>query len=385
MSADRADAGASPRRAGIFTSTVTLGRVAGIDVGVNWTWLLIFALMVWSLAGVEFPDTLPGRSAAVYAGMGATAALGLFGSLILHELGHALRARREGVSIQGITLWLFGGVAKIAGEFPSAGAEFRIAVAGPLVSLALGVAFVALAVASPITGAVETVAAWLGYINLALLVFNFLPAMPLDGGRVLRAALWARGHDLSDATHRAARIGTFLAAAIIVLGLVETLAGALGGIWLAVIGWFILEAGRAEEQQVVTRHALASATVGALMTRRPVAVDADDTLAAVARQIAGTSRHTSYPVMSDHTVVGLLPLRAFAGLAEPEWWARTAADLMIPAERVPQLAPDTPAMTALDELNASGVGRGLVLKDGRLTGIISITDLARALAVGRPV
>jgi Zn-dependent protease len=237
--------------------------VAGIEIGINWTWLGIFALILWSLAGVEFPADAPGRPWPTYALMGVVATAAFFASLILHELGHATQARREGVCTDGITLWLFGGVAKLGGEFPSAGAELRIALAGPLVTLVIGSAALLLTAVWPQAGAVRAVLAWLGYINVALLVFNLVPALPLDGGRVLRALLWARTRDLAVATHRASRIGSVLAAMLIGLGLVETLQGAFGGLWVALIGWFVLAAGRAEEQHVLTRDLLGHTPVGA--------------------------------------------------------------------------------------------------------------------------
>ena len=224
-----------------------LGRLAGVEIGLNWSWLVVFGLILWSLSAVQFPDALPGRSWETYAAMGVSATAVFFGCLILHELGHAIQARREGVQIEGITLWLFGGVAKLAGEFPSAGAEFRMAAAGPLVSLILGALFVVEAKAWPGPGGIATELAWLGYINLVLLVFNLVPAVPLDGGRMLRAALWARSRNFATATHQAARVGGVLAAAIIAIGLIEVFTGGFEGLWLVVIGWFILQAGRAED------------------------------------------------------------------------------------------------------------------------------------------
>src|SRR5918996_2351943 len=153
-------------------STFTLGRIAGIPIGINWSWLLVFALIAWSLAARIFPETNPGLGDGTYVAMALVATVLFFASLLLHELGHALQARREGMEIDGITLWLFGGVAAFKGMFPSAGAEFRIAIAGPLVTLVLGVAFVGLAMLVPLTDSVDGVLAWLGITNLLLLVFN---------------------------------------------------------------------------------------------------------------------------------------------------------------------------------------------------------------------
>lgn len=370
----------------MFASTITLGRVAGIEIGINWTWLGIFALIVWSLAGVEFPADAPGRAWPTYALMGIVATAAFFASLILHELGHAIQARREGVRTEGITLWLFGGVAKMAGEFPSAGAELRIALAGPLVTLAIGSVALLATAAWPQPGAVRSVLAWLGYINVALLVFNLVPALPLDGGRVLRALLWARTRDLTVATHRAARIGSVLATVLIALGILETLQGAFGGLWMALIGWFVLEAGRAEEHHVVTRDLLGQASVGLLMTRDPVTVEPSESLAQVAAEVRGTARHTAYPVVRAERVVGLLPLHVLAATPYGEWDARTVEECMIPAEAVPHLTPGTLASDAVEALAGASSGRGVVIDDrGRLVGILSLTDIARALAAGRPV
>jgi Zn-dependent protease/CBS domain-containing protein len=369
-------------RAGPFSSTITLGRVAGVPIGINWTWLAAFGLFVWSLAGVEFPAALPGRSNAAYAAMGLVAATLFFGSLILHELGHAVQAAREGVRIEGITLWLFGGVAKIAGDFPSAGAEFRIAVAGPLVTLVLGIAF--LTAAAPTAGVVREVLLWLGYINVTLLVFNLIPAMPLDGGRALRAWLWARSGNRTAATHTATRVGSWLAIGMIVLGLADAFAGQYGGIWLALIGWFILEAGRAEDRYITTHDALAGATVGALMTADPITIRPDMSLAAFAQSVRGTARHSAYPVVEDGTVIGLLSLSQLTHQPPSGWEHVSVAECMLTASQVPQFTSQTPVADALDQL-AQGAGRGLVLADGKLVGIVSISDIARALVLGRAV
>jgi Zn-dependent protease/CBS domain-containing protein len=364
-----------------LSSTVTIARVAGVEIGINWTWIAVFALFLWSLAGVEFPAAAPGRSVWVYTAMGVTATACFFTSLVLHELGHALQARRDGVRIEGITLWLFGGVAKFVGRFPSAGAEFRIAVAGPLVTLTLGICFSAAAGIWPQPGAVRAVLLWLAYINLALLVFNLLPAMPLDGGRVLRSALWARSGNLTSATHRATRIGGILSALMIGAGLVTVLYGGLGGLWLALIGWFVLEAGRAEERDIVLHDALRATTVASLMTLDPSTVDVEESLDEMAARLQGTPRHTAYPVIdAAGGVVGLIPLTALADVPHAEWAIWTVDDCMTPAEEVVHLSPSTPAGAALDLLVESGPGRAVVIDSDRLVGILSLTDLARAVA-----
>ena len=170
--------------------SITLGRIGGVAIGVNWTWLIIFGLIVWSLAAGVFPSTNPGLGGGAYAAMAATASLLFFTSILLHELGHAAQAKREGMQVEGITLWVFGGVARFSGMFPSAGAEFRVAIAGPLVTTAIAAVLLPASALLPLPSAVDGVVAWLGRINLLLLAFNMLPAFPLDGGRVLRSLLW---------------------------------------------------------------------------------------------------------------------------------------------------------------------------------------------------
>jgi Zn-dependent protease len=231
--------------------TISLGRIAGIRVGIGWSWLLILGLIAWSLAHTVFPREDPHLSRATYAAMGIVAAFLYLASILLHELGHALQARREGVETDGITLWLLGGVSRFRGDFTTAGAEFRTAAAGPLVSLALGGLFVGLAqvVRSPI--AVEAVAAWLGYMNLILFVFNILPALPLDGGRVFHALLWRASGDRARATRIAAGIGRAFGYLLVAGGvaLVFSTRDTWGGVWLVLIGWFLSQAAGAEARR----------------------------------------------------------------------------------------------------------------------------------------
>jgi Zn-dependent protease len=365
--------------------SIQLGRIAGIRIGVHWSWLIVFALIVWSLAVAVFPSQNPGFSDAAYLAMAVAAAILFFASLLLHELGHALQARRDGVEIEGINLWLFGGVAQFKGGFPNAGAEFRIAIAGPLVSLALGGIFVAVAGVAGLPTAADAVVAWLGYTNLILLAFNLLPALPLDGGRVLRSALWYARGDLGWATGIASLVGRGFGFLLIGAGILMFIVqGSFSGAWLAFIGWFLLQAATAEARYVATEQALGGLRVRDLMVREPVTVDADLTLGRFMDDVAWSRRYTSYPVLDDGTPVGLLAFRSVAAVPRSEWDARRVRDVMIPRADVPLLGEDEPAIDALAELSGRDVNRGLVVDNGRLTGFLSITDLARALEVGRP-
>jgi Zn-dependent protease/CBS domain-containing protein len=368
-----------------MNDSVRIGRVAGIEIGVNWSWVIVLVLIVWTLAAGIFPEDVPGLSDATYLGMAAVAAVLFFASLLLHELGHAVQARREGMQIDGITLWLFGGVAKFRGMFPSAGTEFRVAIAGPIVSVVLGFGFVLFATVADLGRAVDGAARWLGYINLVLAGFNLLPAQPLDGGRLLHAAIWSRTGDLLRATRQAGKAGEALGYAMIGGGVLMFVAwGAFGGAWLAFLGWFLLNAARAEARAVLLRQALDGVRVADLMTAHPVTVRADATLGQFMDGVAWRSRYTTYPVVdgADGHPVGLLTFRGVAESRRADWDRRTVAEQMLPMADLATVTPDQPADGALETLMASPASRVLVLDGGRLVGILSISDIMRAIDVG---
>lgn len=362
----------------------TLGRIAGVSFGLNWSWFVVFALIVWTLAAGIFPETNPGFSDGAYVALALVAAFLFFTSLLLHEFGHALQARREGMEIEGITLWLFGGVAKFKGMFPSAGAEFRIAVAGPLVSLALGVLFVLVAWLAGTPEAVDAVAAWLGYINLTLLVFNLLPALPLDGGRVLRSLLWRARGDFGWATRVAATVGRGFGYLMIGGGVFLLIfEGTFSGAWLAFLGWFLLMAAAAEDRYLLAQQALGGLRVRDLMVGDPVTTRADATLGEFMDDVVSRTRYTAYPVTDNGTAVGLLPFSCVAEVPRRDWDARSVRDCMIPRDEVPVVSPDEELMHAAEELAENDLHRALVLDGERLVGLLSITDVARALEMRR--
>jgi Zn-dependent protease/predicted transcriptional regulator len=360
-----------------------IGRFGGIEVRVNWSLLAVFALIVWSLEDGVFPSTNPGLSHRDYLAMAIVAAVLFFGSILLHELGHSWVARREGIEVDSITLWLFGGVSNFKGRFTSPGAEFRIALSGPLVSIALGVIFVLIAVAH-LPSAVDGVAAWLGYINLILAVFNLIPALPLDGGRVLHSGLWRARGDFAWATRVASEIGQGFGYLFIALGLAMFIfQGSFSGAWLAFIGWFLLQAARSEARYVATEQALEGVRVRDLMVRDPITVDADSTIGRFMDDVAWSQRFTTYPVLDGGRPIGLLAFASVAAVPRSDWDTRRVRDAMISLDRVPRLTQDEKAVDALAELSTPTANRGLVIDNGHLVGLLSITDLARALEVGR--
>jgi Zn-dependent protease len=361
-------------------SSFSIGRIAGIRIGVHWSWLVVFALFVWTLSTGVFPRTNPDLSDNTHLGMAFVAAVLFFVSVLLHELGHALQARREGVEIEGITLWLFGGVATLKGAWQSAGAEFRIAVAGPIVSLVLGILFLALAVPSGTPQEADGVVAWLGFVNLSLLVFNLIPAVPLDGGRILHAVLWGARNDFGWATRVSSAIGRGFGFVLIGVGVAMfVFQGSFSGAWLVFLGWFLLAAASAEARYSVARQALDGLRVGDLMTLDPVTVPPDLTLGRFMDEIVWNRRFTTYPVIEDGRPVGLLPFRCVAQVPRAQWDETRVRDCMLPLDEVPVLEPVDDAIDALAELSQDDLGRGLVVESGRLVGLLSITDLARAL------
>jgi Zn-dependent protease/CBS domain-containing protein len=360
--------------------SVSLGRIAGIRIGVHWSWLVVFGLLVWTLSETVFPRQNPGLSEADYRSMAVAATVLLFVSLLLHELGHALQAKRDGMTIEGITLWLFGGVASFRGTFPGPGAEFRITAAGPLVSLLVGAAAAGFASLPGLPVAVDGVASWLAYINFALLVFNLLPALPLDGGRLLRAALWRLRRDFAWATRIAAEAGRATGLLLIGAGFVLFLLGGMfGGAWVAFMGWFVLSAAGNEARAAEARLAIAGLRVRDLMARDARTARHDDTLAAFVAGLGSDERLTAYPVVEDERVVGLLPVRVALETPPRERETVRVGERMLGLENAPRLAPEDDVFEAVSRLTEAGVNRGLVLDGDRLAGYLSVSDVARAI------
>jgi Zn-dependent protease len=386
--AGRAGPGRTRRSAepdeGLLHASVTLGRIAGVQIGINWSWLLVLVLVVTSLGAAVFPEDDPGRSAATYAVMASIAAVAFFACLLLHELGHAVRARREGMELEGITLWAFGGVARFKGMFPSAGAEFRIAIAGPIVSLMLVIALIAAAAALPLPPAVDVVVSWLGWVNVILLAFNLLPAIPMDGGRVLRSVLWHRTGDFARATRIAGALGRVFGQAMIAGGVLLLLVGNPGGLWIAAIGLFLSASATAEGRLAETREMLAGLVVRDAMVTDPVTAPDVAPLRDFMDDVFARRRYSAYPVTGpDGEVLGLITFRAVAAIPVAEWPRVLVRDAMTPAADALVFDADAPLFDAAVALSQGRAGRGLVSEHGRLAGLLSITDVSRLLELRR--
>jgi Zn-dependent protease/CBS domain-containing protein len=366
--------------------SVRLGRILGIPFGISWSWLVVFGLITWTLGSRIFPHENPGLSRTTYYVMAVVAALLFFGSLVLHELGHALAARREGMEIEGITLWMFGGIARFSTAFPSAGAELRIAAAGPSVTLVLGGIFVAVEAWLPLPDAVDGVVAWLGYINLVLLVFNLIPALPLDGGRILRSIMWRLKGDYAWATIRATLAGRAFALMMIGGGIVLFIfQGAFGGIWFAAIGWFLYSASTVELRHLAVSDALHGLRARNVMTRDPVTLDPESRLGEALDELSVSDRHSGYPVVEDGHPLGLLSMGTLADTPRPEWEGRRVREFMLPLAQVPTIGVEEDAAEAVELLQTTLLRHALVLEDGRLAGVLTLSDLADAVELRRPI
>ena len=368
-------------------STFTIGRVRGIPIGANWSWLFVFALVVWSLTTRLFPHTYPGLSTTAYVAMGLVAALCLFGSVLLHELGHALRALREGMRIEGITLWLLGGVAKFSGMFPSAGAEFRIAIAGPAVSAALAIVFTLVALGAKAAGLPEPivgVADYVGRINAILFAFNLVPALPLDGGRVLRSWLWARLGSFQSATAMASRAGTVFGVLLIGIGLLDFVSGVGGveGLWLLFLGWFLIQAAQGEAQAAILQETLPGLRVRDVMTSDPITVDSAMTVDRFLEGVVHGRGHTVYPVVDEGRFRGLISLRAVGSVPLDRRATRTVGEEMLPGADVPVLRPEQPVEDSFDSFSRD-TRRVVVVDEGRVVGILSPADVVKAVEIER--
>ena len=362
---------------------IPLGRVMGIPIGVDYSWFLVFALLTWSLATGYYPAEFHAWSPPLYWFMGAVTAIMLFTSVVLHELGHSVVALWYKVPVRSITLFIFGGVAQIGAEPPSAIAEFLIAIAGPLVSLALAVLFNAVqhlaTDGQPLWGLVK----YLAYLNLALVLFNLIPGYPLDGGRVFRALVWAITHNMQRATRIAANVGRFFGFLFIVVGFMRVFRGDLGGLWITFIGWFLHNAASAQLYHVRFQTLLAGHTVSQAMSGHCAAVPADLTLQQLVDEHILSGGQRCFLVNRGGGTVGLMTLHRIKEVPRGEWPTTSAAQAMLPLEKLKRVSPDKELWTALQQMDRAGVNQLLVMTDGQVVGMLSREDVITYLGTLR--
>jgi Zn-dependent protease/CBS domain-containing protein len=360
---------------------IQIAKVIGIPIYLHFSWLIIFGLIVWTLSTGYFPAKYPDLPASSYWAKGLVASFLFFVSILLHELGHAVVARFHGLRTRSITLFIFGGVAQLEKDPRDGRAEFWMAAAGPVVSLALAGVFYACATLPFVGPSAAAVAKYLALINLILAVFNLVPAFPMDGGRLLRGALWGP-LGKARATRIASTAGTFFAFLLIFIGVFSLIRGdALGGLWYILIGWFIKDASTASYQQVRLDEALRGVTVRDAMVDAVVTVPSAGSVAEAAREQFLRTGYGSYPVKRGEAVVGLLCLKDVLRLSAEEREATSVQGAMRPLTDAIVTEPDVPLPLAIARMAQAGTARLLVMHGDQLVGLLTMSGVIRRLKV----
>lgn len=366
-------------------ATIPLGRFWGVRVGLHWSVLVIVALLVFGIGYGQLPVVAPGYGAWLYLVAGLVTAALFLASLLSHELAHALVARRSGQEVDGITLWMLGGLATLKGQARTPGAEFRVAAVGPATSL---LAALVAGAALWVSGALDAdplvlgVLAYLAFINVVLAAFNLVPAAPLDGGRILRSALWAWWDDPRRATMWSTRIGRGFGFALILLGLWSLFTGSTGGLWWALIGLFIVTMATAEEHQSRLGTMLEGLRVRDVMTPEPETVDGGLSVSAFLHDVALARKHSAFPLVDEDGVLqGMVTLGRLKRVAPEQRPTVALRDVACEPKDIPLVQPDDPLTDLLTRMDGCTDGRALVFDEERLVGIVSPTDISRAVTV----
>lgn len=357
-----------------------VGSIFGFEIRIDLSWLLIVFLVLWTLSVGLFPANYPGLSNATYFGMGLVATLLFFASLLAHELSHSFVARSKGIPVEGITLFIFGGVSRTRMEAENPGDEFQIAIIGPLTSVLLAAFFGLIWFVGKNAGwsvVVTGVASYLASINLILAIFNMLPGFPLDGGRVFRSIIWKYTGNKKKATQIASSGGKWLAYLLIALGFWELFGSALlGGLWLILIGWFLYNAAEASYEEILVRTTLEGVKAREIMTPYPETVNADLTLQDLVDKYFLSRRYQSFPVTQDSHPIGIITLNQVKDVPREEWVYRTVKDTMISTDQGITARPEEEMSHVLEKMQESGVRRVLVTQNSSLKGIITANDVA---------
>lgn len=364
-------------RAGIGGG-IRLGKILGIPIFLDSSWFIIFALITYSLAmqlGVDHP-AWPSSERWV---AGAITSLVFFASVVFHELGHSVLALRYKIPVLSITLFIFGGLARIGREPDSPRHEFNIAIAGPIASLLLAGGFFLVAGAASGIEMISTMGMWLAKINLSLGVFNLVPGFPLDGGRILRAIAWGISKDFSKATKIASRGGEFFAYLLMFIGIWQALnKNLVGGLWLVFIGWFLLTAARESYAQVAIRSSLEGLRAGDVMTHDVPTVVRDVSLEDYIHEVLRTGRRC-HVVTGNGELVGLITLRAASQFPREEWANTSVQAAMLPREKIHWAAAEEPLLRLLERMQAEDVNQMPVFSDGHLVGMIARDSILRVI------
>jgi len=364
---------------------IQLGRIFGIRIGLHYSWIIIAVLIFFSLSEQFRSVHADWSSAAVWSTAALTAIL-YFVCILLHELGHSVVAQSRGLRVPSIVLFALGGVSQMERESPDAKTEFWMALAGPLVSFALGFLFLGVAhtmgwmgPSHPAASPLIAMLGWLGYINFVLGLFNLVPAYPLDGGRVLRAAAWWVTHSLVRATSIAAIVGQAFAFLFIFAGLWQFFTHGFGGLWIAFIGWFLLDVARSSRTQVEITHALGGVTVGDVMERNCALIEAHSSLQSVVDEHLLPTGRRCFMVQKGGLLIGLLTPADIARIERQLWPVTTVEQVMRPLQQLRVVSPDAPVTQALETMSRENLNQLPVASDGHLEGIISRAHLLEIL------
>jgi Zn-dependent protease/CBS domain-containing protein len=381
-------------------SGLKIGQLFGINIRVDWSWLLIFLLVTWNL-GAAFNDIHGDWSVALVLGTAVVAALLFFTSVMVHEFAHSLVAKARGVNVKSITLFLFGGVSNIERDPDSPTSEFLITIVGPLTSFVLGIALLILSTfvtgglgdATTASAAIEdvgpvgTLLIWLGSINILLAVFNMIPGFPLDGGRILRSLLWGATGNLRQATRWAATVGQFVAWTFIFIGISMVFgvqvplfgSGVIGGLWLAFIGWFLNNASAQSQQRVIVQDILEDVPVTQLMYAEPITVSSNTSISDLVHSHIMKSDDHAFPVVDNGQFVGLVTLEDVRSVPREEWDTKQVSEIMSPASELVVTEPDEDADEAWTKLSRRDVRQLPVLRDGNVVGLLRRRDIVKWL------
>ncbi len=365
-------------------SSIRLVRIAGIDIGIHYSWIFIFILVAWSLAEGYFPEVFPDWSRGTYWITGIVAAIMLFVSVLLHELAHSIVARARGMPVHSITLFLFGGVSNLEKEPEQAGAEFAMAIVGPGASLVLAGIFWGVWYALPGEDTpLVAIFAYLAWINALLAGFNLLPAFPLDGGRVLRSIIWGISGSLKKATNAAALMGTIFGWGLIAFGVYRLLEGYfLGGIWIAFIGWFLSSAADAGRQQVTLREHLSGFRVKEFMDTSTGSVTPQTSVGDVIRDIFLGRHHRAVPVCGGGRMEGILTIADVKKVPQERWESKLVGEVMT-RDPIYSVSPDDSLSRAFELINEHDINQVPVLENGRCVGMITRARIMEHIEINR--
>ncbi len=369
----------------MFGKKINLFKLAGFQVSIDLSWFIIAILLAWTLGGVYFPQSYEGLSWQTYWIMGIAGALGLFASIVLHELSHSLVARQNGLAIKGISLFIFGGVAEMEEEPEKPPVEFKMAIAGPAASVLIavvcfGINAMGKAIGWPIS--VTGVFAYLGWINSILVVFNLVPAFPLDGGRVFRSLLWWWKDNLRWATRITSSTGSGFGIFLIVLGVMEFVAGSfVGGMWMVLIGMFLRGAAQQSYRQLMVREMLHGQPVSRFMETESKTVSPNTTVDDLVENYVYRYHFKMFPVLEDGRLIGCVSTRQVKELGRDQWQQSTVRDLVQSCSDDTTVGPEEDAMYALAKMNRTGNSRLMVADGGQLLGIIALKDLMKYISL----